>query len=385
MALTKFTHPYRGLGVIVSFILVSGILWNTYLFFNRFKQEERVKMEILSKAYERFSAAELNTDVSLEHHIIEHNQTVPMIITDKRDSITMWSNLPPGKVAKEGYLRKQLALMKNQNKPIVVSYTDKGVEKFRRYIYYRNSDLLTKLKYYPIALILIICLFATVIYLFFRSSKIADENKLWTGMARETAHQLGTPLSSLLGWIELIRSEKIDTKILAEIEKDTQRLHEITNRFSKIGSFPSLEMQNVVPVTMNAVHYLQSRTSKQVDFDVKSSKEIIEIPLNRELYGWVIENLVKNALDAMNGKGRISLEITEDDKAVFVRVSDTGKGLSKKVYKQVFSPGYTTKKRGWGLGLSLAKRIVEDYHKGSIKVLQSTIRQGTTFVIVLNK
>ena len=214
MALTKFTHPYRGLGVIVSFILVSGILWNTYLFFNRFKQEERVKMEILSKAYERFSAAELNTDVSLEHHIIEHNQTVPMIITDKRDSITMWSNLPPGKVAKEGYLRKQLALMKNQNKPIVVRYTDKGVEKFRRYIYYRNSDLLTKLKYYPIALILIICLFATVIYLFFRSSKIADENKLWTGMARETAHQLGTPLSSLLGWIELIRSEKIDTKIL---------------------------------------------------------------------------------------------------------------------------------------------------------------------------
>ncbi len=377
----KYTKLIRWSVIITSFIIVALILWNTYDFFKKFKGEERSKMEIIAKSYERFNNADLNADISLEYKIISSNNNIPMLITDERDSITEWSNLDSIATTKPNYLKKQLAIMKGQNEPIVVSHL--GTTK--QLIYYRDSDLLTKLKYYPIALILILFLFASVIYLFFKSNKIADQNKLWTGMAKETAHQIGTPLSSLLGWIEILRLENTDENTVNEIEKDVNRLNTIAERFSKIGSIPILKTYNIVSATKSAFNYLKSRSSKQVHFNFKSSNSKIHSKINFQLFSWVIENVLKNAIDAMDGKGIIDLEISENDKDAIITITDNGKGMPKNLYKKIFTPGYTTKKRGWGLGLSLAKRIIEDYHNGKIFVSKSEPGKGTTFIILLKK
>ncbi|OGS70917.1 MAG: two-component sensor histidine kinase [Flavobacteria bacterium RIFCSPLOWO2_12_FULL_35_11] len=382
MASQKNTQIIRWTVILSSFIIVALILWNTYDFFQKFKHEERAKMEILAKAYERFSSASLNTDISLEDKIIGNNHNIPMIITNEKDSITEWANLDSVKVKKKNYLEKQLFMMKSQNKPINVSY--KG-ESLKQFIYYRDSDLLTKLKYYPIALILILFLFASVIYLFFKSNKVAEQNKLWTGMAKETAHQIGTPLSSLLGWIEILRLENTNANTIKEIENDVHRLNTIAERFSKIGSIPELKEQDVVEATSASFDYLKLRSSKQVIFKFESSKNEIYAKINLQLFSWVIENLVKNAIDAMEGKGKIALAITENEKNVAITITDTGKGIPKHLQHNIFTPGFTTKKRGWGLGLSLAKRIIEDYHNGKIAVLKSEIGKGTTFAITLKK
>ncbi|NLP57419.1 HAMP domain-containing sensor histidine kinase [Lutibacter sp. B1] len=382
MASQKHTKTIRWIVIITSFIIVALILWNTYDFFQKFKSEERIKMEILAKAYERFSSADLNADISLEDKIISNNHNIPMIITDEKDSITLWSNLDSIKTKKSDFLLKELSIMKSQNEPVLVRYKNSNTKQF---IYYRDSDLLTKLKYYPIALILILFLFASVIYLFFKSNKIAEQNKLWTGMAKETAHQIGTPLSSLLGWIEILRLDNTDENTVQEIEKDVQRLNTIAERFSKIGSIPVLKKHNIVNATKNSFNYLESRSSKQVEFNFKTSEKEIFANINLQLFSWVIENLVKNAIDAMEGKGKISLIIKEDAKNVIINITDTGKGIPKNLQQNIFTPGFTTKKRGWGLGLSLAKRIIEDYHNGKIVVLKSEIGKGTTFTINLKK
>jgi len=219
----------------------------------------------------------------------------------------------------------------------------------------------------------------------FTSSKVAEQNKLWTGMAKETAHQIGTPLSSLLGWIAILKMENVDDKYVVEIEKDVHRLNTIANRFSKIGSLPTLKKLDIIAVTKNAYEYLEYRSSKQISFTFESSKEKLYSNLNEELYAWVIENLIKNAIDAMLGKGQLTVAITADAKNIKIDITDTGKGMAKSQFKKIFKPGFTTKKRGWGLGLSLSKRIIEDYHKGKIVVKNSEINKGTTFQIVLDK
>ena len=384
MASHKNIQIIRWTVIITSFIIVALILWNTYTFFKKFKSEERAKMEVLAKAYERLNTADLNADISLESKIIGNNHNIPMLITNEKDSILDWSNLDSIQVNKSKYLLRQLNAMKAQNEPIIVTYIDRK-EDIKQFIYYRDSDLLTKLKYYPVALILILFLFATVIYLFFKSNKIADQNKLWTGMAKETAHQIGTPLSSLLGWIEILRLNKTDENTVEEIEKDVDRLNTIAKRFSKIGSIPVLEDHNIVDATLNSFTYLESRSSKKVVFKFKTLNKEIYSKINLQLFSWVIENLVKNAIDAMEGKGTISLAITTKDKNVLITISDTGKGISKNLHQKIFSPGFTTKKRGWGLGLSLAKRIIEDYHNGKITVSKSELGKGTTFLITLKK
>lgn len=381
MASYKNVQIIRWAVIITSFIIVALILWNTYDFFQKFKNEERAKMEILAGAYERFETFDLNADFSLEDKIIGKNNNIPMIITEQ-DSITLWANLDSVKTKRMDYLKKQLAIMKGQNAPLIVSHKRGNTSQF---IYYRDSDLLTKLKYYPVALILILFLFASVIYLFFKSNKVADQNKLWTGMARETAHQIGTPLSSLLGWIEILRLENTDENTVQEIENDVNRLNIIAERFSKIGSIPVLKKHNIVKATKDSFNYLELRSSKQVEFKFKTSNLEIFSSINIQLFSWVIENLIKNAIDAMEGKGKINLSISEDDKHVFIRIMDTGKGISRNLQQKIFSPGFTTKKRGWGLGLSLAKRIIEDYHNGKISVLKSELKKGTTFLIVLKK
>ena len=382
MNLFSNTLLFKRVAIAVSFVIVTLILWNTYTFFQKFKTEERVKMEILAEAQKEIgSISDLNASVTLPLKVIENNNSIPMILVDEKGDILYTQNLDSIKSLNPKYIEKQLAIMKNQNEPITISYDGKN----KQFIYYKDSDLLNKLTYYPIALILILILFLTVIYLFYSSNKSAETNRLWTGMAKETAHQIGTPLSSLLGWISILKMEKVDETYIDEIEKDVYRLNTIANRFSKIGSVPELKSENIISVTKQAFDYLESRSSKQISFSFKTDEKEIKTKLNKELFGWVIENLIKNAIDAMQGKGKLHLEISQTQKKVKITVSDTGKGMPKKLFKQIFKPGFTTKKRGWGLGLSLSKRIVEDYHKGKIFVKKSELGKGTTFQIVLDR
>lgn len=378
------TLLFKRIALIISLIIVTLILWNTYTFFQKFKQAERAKMEIHGEAIKELnteSVEELSENISnLPLNIISRTKDIPFILVDENGNIKGSNNLNPKKENDPKYLEEQLAIMKSQNQPIKVDYLGKT-----DYIYYRDSDLLNKLTYYPLALILILVLFLAVIYLFYSSNKASETNKLWTGMAKETAHQIGTPLSSLLGWISILKMEKVDETYIHEIEKDVHRLNTIANRFSKIGSKPTLKKENVIEITKQAFDYLESRSSKQISFSFSSSESTIYAALNTELFGWVIENLIKNAIDAMLGKGELQLHINAKQKKINITVSDTGKGMPKKLFKQIFKPGFTTKKRGWGLGLSLSKRIVEDYHNGKIAVKKSEIDKGTTFQIVLER
>ncbi|HLV24496.1 MAG TPA: HAMP domain-containing sensor histidine kinase, partial [Moheibacter sp.] len=271
--------------------------------------------------------------------------------------------------------------MKELREPIIIDLGEFG----KQYVYYENSPLLTRLQYYPIILILVIILFVYFSYWYFKTLKNTEQSFLWAGMAKETAHQIGTPLSSLLGWVEILKMEEMDQEPVLEIEKDIYRLNQITERFSKIGSLPELQPNNLIEVTENSVNYLRNRISKKVDLRFNSDKEEIRIPLNVALYSWVIENLVKNAVDAMQNQGAINVYITDNENNVVISVADTGPGMPKKLHKRIFEPGFTTKQRGWGLGLSLAKRIIENYHKGKIYVAKSDKDSGTEIKILLKK
>ena len=382
---------FRWVLIIASFLIVALILWNTNQFFRKFKNEERLKMEVLATAYENFNNPNLDIDVSLEEKIIKSNSSIPMIITFENGDIDKWANLGIPKTKKftslpvedRLYLNNQLGIMMEENDPLIVHFKLDKVDITQK-IYYRDSDILNKLQFYPLGLLLILLLFGTIIYLVFKSNKIADQNKLWAGMAKETAHQIGTPLSSLLGWVELLRLENTSEDIVSEIEKDVSRLNMIADRFSKIGSIPKLTKHNIVKETEIAYEYIQSRSFKQIDFHFNTEGDKpINVNLNLQLYSWVIENLVKNAIDAMQGKGELTISVTQENSNAVVTVTDNGKGIAKRLHKKIFEPGYTTKRRGWGLGLSLTKRIINDYHKGRIYVKRSEIGKGTTFAIVL--
>ena len=381
MSLFKNTVFAKRIIVFVLFVIVSLILWNTYIFFQKFKQEERAKMEIFASAIKELTTnTDLNASVNLETKVFENITNIPSIRIKDDGTIIEWHNLDSTKTDNRDYLNKQLAKMKTQNQPIEINY--QGITE---YIYYKDSDLLNKLTYYPIALILILLLFLAVIYMFFSSNKIAEQNKLWTGMAKETAHQIGTPLSSLLAWIAILKTENIDQDYVYEMEKDVHRLNIIANRFSKIGSIPELKTHNIVKTTEDSFNYLKTRFSKQINFNFSSNTELLKTNINTELYSWVIENLVKNAIDAMKGKGSLHLDISEKQKQIIITVTDTGKGIQKSQFKQIFKPGFTTKKRGWGLGLSLSKRIIEEYHNGKIFVKKSELNKGTSIQVILQK
>ncbi|MDO6813022.1 sensor histidine kinase [Tenacibaculum soleae] len=381
MTFFKNTYWIKRITVFVSLLIVPFILWNTYVFFQKFKEEERGKIKIFAAAFKELASnPDLNENTNLINKVYETIENIPTILVNEDETINLHRNLDSIKSKNPKYLQEQLAIMKGQNEPIIIEYF--GIT---QHLYYRNSDLLYKLKYYPLALLLILGLFVTIVYMVYKSSKVAEQNKLWTGMAKETAHQIGTPLSSLLGWIAILRTENVNEDYIVEIEKDVDRLSTIANRFSKIGSLPKLKSYNIVTETETAFNYLKTRSSKQIFFSFSSDKKVITALLNIELYGWVIENLIKNAIDAMQGKGSISLVIKETTRFVKIIVTDSGKGMAKSQFKQIFKPGYTTKKRGWGLGLSLSKRIIEDYHNGKIHVLKSEINKGTTFEILLKK
>lgn len=377
MIFTKYFSTFRWVLLAISFGIVALILWNTYEFFQNFKEEERIKMENWSFAQDEFINSNTNTNLNLTLKILNSNKTTPRIVVNKDGSINSYNNVDESRINDSTYVKRLIAQFKSENEPI-------EVKPFST-IYYGNSPLLNKLKYYPLALLLILILFAGVIFFFYKSNKIASQNKLWSGMARETAHQIGTPLSSLIGWTELLKTENVDPDYIVEIEKDIDRLKIITERFSKIGSLPKLERTDIVAETVKAYDYLKRRSSDLISFSIKVPEEKIPVQLNSQLFGWTIENLVKNAIDAMKGRGKLAVEIVQLEDTIKIRVSDTGKGIPRKKFNAIFEPGFTTKKRGWGLGLSLTKRIVEDFHKGKIKVLQSTIGEGTTFQISLKR
>jgi two-component system, sporulation sensor kinase D len=367
--------------ITASFFIVVLILWNTYNFFQIFKVEERTKMELWATAQKTLSNANENTEIELPFQIISSNTSSPMIVTDSSGKIINNNNIEEAIIKDSLKLQEKLTFIKTENNPIRMELSENNYQ----LLYYGNSPLLNKLKYYPIALLLIIILFGAVVYNFYRATKMATQNKLWAGMAKETAHQIGTPLSSLIGWLELLKLENVEESTLNEIEKDIDRLQTITDRFSKIGSEPVLEQKDIVEETLNTLEYLKTRVSKQIVFTINAPENPVYISFNAALHSWTIENLIKNAIDAMKGKGSLDINFVETKDILKIRITDSGKGIPKNQFNKVFEPGFTTKKRGWGLGLSLTKRIVQDYHKGKIKVAQSEIGKGTTMQLSYKK
>ncbi|TQI69596.1 hypothetical protein JM79_0476 [Gramella sp. Hel_I_59] len=368
--------------IILSCLVVTAlVLWNTSIFFQRLKEDERAKMNIWAQAQEELSAAPEDADLSLILEILNNNTTIPIIHTNEDGAIAYTTNIDPVILEDREKLEGYLIELKEENEPIAVDLGEGQVQN----LYYGNSPALNKLKYYPIGLTLIGFLFIGVVYFFYTTTKNSEQNKLWAGMAKETAHQIGTPLSSLIGWTEILKSEDVDPSYIKEMEKDIDRLQTITERFSKIGSAPNLKEINIVEATRESFDYLKLRSSNLIDFSIQTPRQPIWVMLNEQLYSWTIENLVKNAIDAMRGKGELLIEIKQDMKQAHIYITDTGKGIDKNKFKVIFEPGQTTKKRGWGLGLSLARRIIEEYHQGKIKVARSEIGKGTTFQISLKK
>lgn len=363
-----------------SFFIVSLILWNTYVFFQRFKEEERAKMQIWAAAQAEFlQTTDLSKDLGdLTLEVLRTNKSTPMILVNV-DGAIIPNNISEERATDTSYLQQKIKEFGKENQPLQISYKSQQLGT----LYYGNSEVLNKLKYYPVALILIILLFGTVIYFFYRTSKVSEQNKLWAGMAKETAHQIGTPLSSLLGWVELLKTEDVPVSVTSEIEKDIERLQTITDRFSKIGSVPVLETKNVSEETKKTFDYVKARTSGLVDFTFIDSGEALFSELNPQLFSWTIENLIKNAIDAMKGKGTLTIDVAREGNYARINIADTGKGIPKNHQNKIFEPGFTTKKRGWGLGLSLVKRIIEDYHFGKVRVLSSEIGKGTIMQVLL--
>lgn len=322
---------------------------------------------------------------SFLEEIVLNSASVPVIVTDSSmNKIELYGNIEE-KIINDSTKRLDLIEeMQDQNNPIIIDLPQSG----KRYIFYKDSVLQTRLKYFPIAILIAMTIFIILGYFTFSTSRKAEQNQVWAGLAKETAHQLGTPLSSMIAWIDLLRMQGVDDSSMNELEKDVHRLEVITNRFSKIGSIPKLSLNDVGESVKDFVDYLKTRTSKKVNYIINVDPidgHKVVAPLNEALFGWVIENLCKNAVDAMEGDGQITIDITEDAQNVFIDISDTGKGISSNNFKAIFRPGFTTKKRGWGLGLSLADRIISNYHKGKIFVRKSTLGKGSTFRVILKK
>jgi signal transduction histidine kinase len=387
---------WRSVLALVAILIVSGtILYSSYLA-DKIEKDERKKVEFWVEAVTSISNPN-NTETSLASKITLQQNEIPIIETTEKDSISNWVNLDSTKVEKgwtkgdklrssnsNSYLQNKLRSFRSENKSIV--WTDPSDPSRKNKYYYGHSRLLDEVRYYPLIQLLIVGLFILITIMALRGNYRSTQNQVWAGMAKETAHQLGTPVSSLEGWMEILKETHGQESFVPEMEKDVSRLRLVSDRFGKIGSAPKLEERNVIEQVRNMVEYIRKRAGGKVSFNLNSHKlDDIEVKISAPLFDWVIENLLKNALDAMEGKGSIKIDIQDGEQDVTIDVSDTGKGISKQNVTKVFKPGFTTKKRGWGLGLSLSKRIIEQYHKGSLSVKQSEIGKGTTFRIVLKK
>ncbi|HRG82301.1 MAG TPA: HAMP domain-containing sensor histidine kinase [Chitinophagaceae bacterium] len=369
---------------LIAILIVSGTIFYSQYLARKIKGEERLRVEQWFKAGKFIISAPDSVDIGFASLIVTENKTIPIIETNEKDSITSHVNLDSARAADPQYLETKLRQLKSQHNPF--EWVDPADSSIRNRYYYGNSKLLDEVRYYPIIQLLIVALFIVITILSLRSRHRSLQNQVWAGMAKETAHQLGTPVSSLEGWVEMLKDSPLDKKIVQELEKDVDRLRLVSDRFGKIGSSPQLESTDLLKQVNSMVDYMRKRATGKIIFTVNhQNRDAIFARISPPLFDWVIENLLKNALDAMEGKGSITVNINEDDKAVYLEVTDTGKGISKKNIGQVFKPGFTTKKRGWGLGLSLSKRIIAQYHKGEIYVKHSEIGKGTTFRIVLKK
>lgn len=364
-------------------IIGIGSLTYTNKLVKDLSQEERQKVELWAEATQQLISADYeNYDLSFQLLVIQNNNSIPVIQTDSAGEIKTYRNLDSTKVANNpDYLYDQLEIMKSENDSMVIDLGDGD----RNYLYYRDSIFLRQLQYFPYVQLGVIVLFILVSYFAFSSSRKAEQNKVWVGLSKETAHQLGTPTSSLNAWVELLKQEIPASSTVKELENDVKRLEKITERFSKIGSKPVLVPTRLKKVLEVSIDYLLSRSSNKISFGLNIEDPDISAPLNVALFEWVIENVCKNAMDAMEGKGKINIKVEDHTQIVYIDVTDTGKGIPKAKFKTIFKPGYTTKQRGWGLGLSLSKRIVETYHEGKIFVLSSEEDSGTTIRIVLKK
>lgn len=368
--------------LLAALLIGTASLWYTNKLVKKLSEEERKKIELWAEATRKLAdISEINSDINFLSNVISNNTTIPVIWADDKFAVISYRNLDSLKALDKGYLEKEVEVMRVENDPIEI----KIGRNLKQYIFYKDSELLVRLRYYPFFQLAVIALFLFVSYLAFSTSRKAEQNQVWVGMAKETAHQLGTPLSSLMAWLEILKMRGMSSEYTIEIEKDIHRLQTITERFSKIGSAPALSKVNVHEVLQHSVDYIRTRSSGSVEIILDPTAKDILAPMNVPLFEWVIENLLKNALDAMSGKGRITLTITDQQQFVYIDITDTGKGIQKNAYRTIFKPGYTTKSRGWGLGLSLSKRIIEEYHDGQIFVKNSELHKGTTFRIVLNK
>ena len=380
--LQQFFNWRSALALSAIAIVIGTIFYSRYLG-NKIARDERQKVELWIEAGQFVFNSPADADTRLASAIITHNTDIPIIETNDKDSITAFINLDSARVAhNRDYLYSQLKAFKSKHEAI--PYQDPGSGR-RNFYYYGDSRLLQEVRYYPLVQLLIVALFISVIIYSITLRNRATQNQVWAGMAKETAHQLGTPLTSLEAWVEMMKEDPGNSRIVGEMEKDVSRLKLVSDRFSKIGSTPQLEETNLVPQIEQMVEYVRKRAPGKVHFSVQYTSDQIPASISPPLFDWVVENLLKNALDAMEGKGSITIDIRKTEEAVNIDVTDTGKGISKQNINRVFNPGFTTKKRGWGLGLSLSKRIIEQYHKGEIFVKSSEPGKGTTFRVVLTK
>ena len=390
----------RSVLLLIALLIVGGSFLFTNELARRLAQEEHKRMEIWAEATQRFIVAEEGTDIDFVSQIIEDNTTIPVYVTDSAGKFLFSRNVREPKQHVAEFYARRIAILRETQTPIEVRIADDVVQ----YIYYDESLLLRQLHYFPYIQFSVIFLFVLIAIFALYTAQQSEQNRVWIGLTKETAHQLGTPLSSLTAWSQLLHEQYPEDVLLPEMDKDIERLQRVAERFSKVGSDPELTMTDLIPVVEDTLDYMRTRTSAKISYrftcDNVAIGEMVTPPrvmvmLNKTLFEWVIENLCKNAIDAMSGQSRngqtdgiqgvISVNIEPTDNKVYIDVTDTGKGMDRKQLRKIFSPGYTTKKRGWGLGLSLAKRIVEQYHKGHIFVKQSVPGEGTTFRIGLRK
>ncbi|MDY0254091.1 MAG: HAMP domain-containing sensor histidine kinase [Tenuifilaceae bacterium] len=377
---------WKALLLVVAVIIGFASLYITNSLVKDLSLEERKKIELWAKAIREISninnLADSSQNFAIVLDVLENNTTVPVLLTDEDDNILSHINVKPSRVETREGAQRLLSQMKSSKEPIVVTLIDGS----KNIVYYKDSTTLVKLTYYPYVQLFVIILFIVASYYAFSHSRKAEQNQVWVGLAKETAHQLGTPTSSLLAWLELIRESGIDPTLVSNFEKDVSRLEKVVDRFSKIGSSPSLRTTNLVAAIGNTVEYLRNRISSKINLMVKfDSTDSIPLPLNETLFEWVLENIIRNSVDAIQSCGEVTISVIDNTQVVFIDITDTGKGIPRSHFKTIFQPGYTTKSRGWGLGLTLSKRIIEEYHNGKLFVNNSEVDKGTTFRIVLRK
>ncbi len=376
-----FRQRLKYVFIIGAVVIAIASVFVSDLLIKDLAREERQKIEVWAEATRVVTSEDPSLNMKLILQIIQGNTSIPVMLCNEQDSVMNYKNIELPEKNVEGFLYQKAQELKKKNQPIPIDMEDGTFQ----YLYYDDSINLKRLLIYPYAQLSVMAVFILIAFLALTSTKRAEQNKVWVGLSKETAHQLGTPISSLIAWVEYLKMKEVDPSLLEEMEKDVKRLETIADRFSKIGSQPEPVPLDIRDSIRAALNYMETRISSKVKITVEAPEEPVMVLMNDSLFVWVVENLCKNAVDAMGGQGDIRFHIEEKAKKVYIDVSDTGKGILKSKFKTVFNPGYTTKKRGWGLGLSLVKRIIESYHGGKIYVKNSEIGKGTTFRIELNR